>query len=682
MNLNPRGFILLPVMFAITLIAALAFLLGRGGPMALEQAAGESQERLAKRVAEAGMQHALWRADHAACTGYALASTPFAGQSYSASYSPSSGSPVDITVTATLADGTSQSLIRRNVAIHQAAIAVDLDAAADSYLDENRPTKNNGGGGSLNVSTNQANKRARAVLSFGLAGIPFGARIVAASLSLNLKTSSGSPVPIAVRRLTQSWIENQVTWNVWQAGNNWSQAGGDMDIASVSTASAGPAADTRYSWDVTEIVAGWVAGTYANNGLLLAGADGNANEVFYSRKEPNAARRPRLSVSYACECGSVCAAPQGTGNVLLVVSNAAAPVSNDAYNKAQLESWGYTVTLIDDGATQASFNNALGNNDVAYVSETVTSATLGSKLVATAKGVVYQEGLQNSVLGMASSYGQAVGASIGIVDNGHQITQPFASGPLTIYRFAMEGLIATGTVAPGAQVLARWGSDAGLAALEKNTALVGGGTAAGRRVMLPLGRDGYFDYSYLNNNGRLLVQRAVDWATSVALCAGTLRDEFKARNYTGNDGTLAWATAWQEVNEADGALAGDEVVATDQSNYQLRVQNSTGGGEGVMRQANLSAYTSATLSFDYRRSGLDLASDYVAVQVSKNGGAWVEVGRLAGPATDFLYLSASYNISAYIGANTRIRFISSPTLGATDAVWFDNVQIAVSGCAP
>ena len=100
-----------------------------------------------------------------------------------------------------------------------------------------------------------------------------------------------------------------------------------------------------------------------------------------------------------------------------------------------------------------------------------------------------------------------------------------------------------------------------------------------------------------------------------------------------------------------------------------------------MRQANLSAYTSATLSFIYRRSLLDDAGDYVAVQVSKDGGAWAELGQLSGAATDGAYRSASYNISAYIGASTRIRFISSTNLGPADAVWFDNVQIAVSGCA-
>lgn len=900
--LAQRGFILLPVMFAISLIAALAFLLSRAGPMALQLAAGDSQAQLAQRVLQAGMQHAIWRANHSACSGYALASTPFGAHSYSAAFSAGSGSPVDITVTASLADGTTRSLIRRNVAIQQATVSVDLEAAADSFLQEDNATSNKGSNSAIDISTKGSAKRRQGVLHFGLAGIPFGARIVSAELSLMLKTTSGNQVPMAAQRLTQSWKEAEVTWNARLSGVNWTQAGGDLDLTVVSRASVGPAKDTRYSWDVTDMVAGWVSGTYANNGLLLAGTDANADEAFYSREEGNATRRPRLNVTYACDCGTVCVAPQGSGRVLLVVGNAASPDSNDVYKKDLFESWGYSVTYIDDNANQSAFDANLASSDTAYVSETVDPATLAAKLLSAVKGVVYAEGALNSVLGMATGYAQTVGANLTIVDASHPITQGFATASVAIYRHAMEGLRAAGSLAAGAQVLGRWGADAGLVAMDKDVALVGGGVAAGRRVMLPLGRDGKFNPANLNNSGRLLVQRALAWAgqtlvdplslgllahwklddgsgnkaldsvgshdgdlkngpvwgsgqlngalnfdgvndfvevahdaalsltgdftfsawikptslsgfnvilakglsssnmnyyfatnnatfrleysvgpvtpfkassgslsllthtwqhaavsyDSVAkqvafylngaevgrvaasatlplannnaltlghgpygssedwpgglddiriygrvlngaeimqlaappsggtggTCGGTLRDEFNSISYAGSNGTLPWATDWQEVNESDGPFSGDEIVGTDQSNYQLRVQDNDGGGEGVMRQADLSAYTVATLSFDYRRIGLDDANDFVAIQVSKDGGAWVELGRLAGPANDVGYSAASYDLTPYISANVRIRFVGSATLGGSDSVSFDNVQIAVSGCAP
>lgn len=894
------GFILLPVVFAITLVAAIAFMLARGGPMALEQAAADSQAALARRVAQAGMEHAIWRAERGACTGYALASTPFGAHSYSASYSASSGSPVNITVTATLADGVTRGLTRNNVAIHQAGVAVDLEAVADAHLQEDSADSAKGGENKIDIKTKDPSKRRQGVLRFNLTGIPFGARIVSASLSLMLKKSGSSAVPMAARRLTQSWKEAEVTWNSRQTGSTWTQAGGDMDLVSVSRASVGPTKDIRYTWDVTDMVAGWVAGTYDNNGLSVAGTDGNADEEFYSRDEADTTRRPKLSVTYACECGTVCAAPQGSGKVLLVVSDDSSPSSEDQYKKALFESWGYTVTYQDDSDNQTTFDTALAGQDVAYVSDSVNASTLSSKLLATTKGVVYEKGEQNSVQGLATGFGQAMGSSVDVIDNSHAITQGFATGALTLYRYAMEGLKASGTLAGGAQVLARWGADAGLIAVDKGAALTSG-TAAGRRVMLPLGRKDKFNMAYLNNAGWLLVQRALTWAgeavvdpltvglvahwkldessgtnaedsagnhdgtltngptwtsgqlngalrldgsndyvnvphdatlsltnaftftawikpsslsgynvilakgatastmnyylatynnqllveyaygggtvfdalsgalalqsnvwqhvaasynaatqqvvfylggvevkrvtaTSTPLtntsaltigqgpygtsenwpgnlddirvydraldsaevmqlanpgggggggtCSGTFRDEFKATNYSGSDGTLAWATNWTEVNESDGATSGDEIVGTDQSNYQLRVQDNDSSGEGVMRQADLSDYTSATLTFDYRRVGLDDSNDWVAAQVSKNGGAWVELGRFKGSGTDSSYQAASYDLTAYIAANVRIRFIGSSNLGSSDAVWFDNVQIAVSGCAP
>jgi hypothetical protein len=144
--------------------------------------------------------------------------------------------------------------------------------------------------------------------------------------------------------------------------------------------------------------------------------------------------------------------------------------------------------------------------------------------------------------------------------------------------------------------------------------------------------------------------------------------------------TVAWATNWLEVNEADGVNAGDLRVVADLGDNSLRVKdNGTGSGEGVQRELNLSAYSSATLSFEYRRVGLTAADRYVAVQVSNNGGSsWTELDRFAGATggvTDANYNSVSYDISTYMAPNTRIRFMSAPNLGNDEIVYFDNVQV-------
>ncbi|MBU0481919.1 MAG: LamG domain-containing protein [Proteobacteria bacterium] len=162
----------------------------------------------------------------------------------------------------------------------------------------------------------------------------------------------------------------------------------------------------------------------------------------------------------------------------------------------------------------------------------------------------------------------------------------------------------------------------------------------------------------------------------------TFADNFDLRAYTNNDGSANWATNWLEISENDGPTNGDEQVVTDLgNNYSLQVKDNDGSGEGVQREADLSLFTTAILSFDYRRNGLDGASDYVAVYASGDGGgSWTELpgGRFAGPGNDAAYQSFSYDISLYIAANTRIRFLSSSTLSNNDIVYFDNIEIAAS----
>jgi uncharacterized repeat protein (TIGR01451 family) len=165
---------------------------------------------------------------------------------------------------------------------------------------------------------------------------------------------------------------------------------------------------------------------------------------------------------------------------------------------------------------------------------------------------------------------------------------------------------------------------------------------------------------------------SVVFFTSAAL-ADTVLDQFSSIDYGNNDGTVPWASDWEEINESDGANAGDIRV----TGGELRVQDNNGGGEGVSREVDLLGATSATLSFYYRRNRLDDANDYVTISVSANGGvSWTELDSFAGPTNDAGNQSSpSYDISGYVAANTMIRFLSSPYLGANDRVYFDDVQI-------
>jgi MSHA biogenesis protein MshQ len=161
--------------------------------------------------------------------------------------------------------------------------------------------------------------------------------------------------------------------------------------------------------------------------------------------------------------------------------------------------------------------------------------------------------------------------------------------------------------------------------------------------------------------------------------AETLRDEFNQQSYANNDGSRNWAGDWQEIGESNGPTSGQVRVVTDGSNsYVLRIQQT----RGAERQANLSGATAATFNFSYRRSSLDDASVYVTVEVSGDGGGnWVELDRFSGPSDDSSYRSASYDITAYATANTRIRFNGSSGMDGNDRVYFDNVEMDYSQAA-
>lgn len=61
------------------------------------------------------------------------------------------------------------------------------------------------------------------------------------------------------------------------------------------------------------------------------------------------------------------------------------------------------------------------------------------------------------------------------------------------------------------------------------------------------------------------------------------------------------------------------------------------------------------------------------------GGPWTEVVRFAGYADETAYQPFSADISAFISANAVLRIITSPNMGSSDYVFFDNIQIE---CAP
>jgi hypothetical protein len=248
----------------------------------------------------------------------------------------------------------------------------------------------------------------------------------------------------------------------------------------------------------------------------------------------------------------------------MVVGNDANPDPEDVYKQSLLEAWGYTVQMINDGAAQADYDAGISNHDVVYISETIDATTLGSKLGNPSIGIVNEEGWKNDDLGFesANSSNWPVGDSIGITDTSHYITALFPTGPLTIYDADMGGLAIDSTPAPDLQSLADWGSDTGLAVLDTGAMTAGGSPTAGRRVMLPFGRDINMDWPHVNSNGLLIMQRAIEWAEGAGTATTGPLAHWKldetagltaVDSVGGHDGTLTNDPTWS-TGQLDGAL--------------------------------------------------------------------------------------------------------------------------------
>ncbi len=316
-----NGFILLPVVLAITLIAALSFLMNREGAMAVNQLGGETDSTQALYMAKAGINHMQWQANNANCTGYSnLNAVNLGANSYNATISPTSNSPVSIQATGTDANGASYTINRDRVKVYQPLTTVTLqlgtNSGMDTYLYSGQSTINFG------IKDNAVSKFwlfiwlfQNQLIQFDLSSIPQAAHIVSAQLQLYQKSGTGGG-DVTVHRVTTAWVEGTksgsgtadgATWKTADGTTAWTTSGGDYDATPITSSPVTNTGNQTVSWEIASLVEGWITGKYSNNGLLLK-PEGNLTSTFAAKEDTTAANRPKLIITYTCECGKSCAA--------------------------------------------------------------------------------------------------------------------------------------------------------------------------------------------------------------------------------------------------------------------------------------------------------------------------------------------------------------------------------------
>ncbi|HKZ83253.1 MAG TPA: DNRLRE domain-containing protein [Anaerolineae bacterium] len=133
---------------------------------------------------------------------------------------------------------------------------------------------------------------ARSHVQFDVSAIPAGATINSAVLRVFLVSSYDFPNRtrlITTYRISSPWVESSVTWNTSPA---FAEAYGSAPVTH--------GAWGWYSFDVTNLVRGWVNGTFPNYGIMLRGPEVSGSDSswkgFSTREWSNS---PQLVITYS-----------------------------------------------------------------------------------------------------------------------------------------------------------------------------------------------------------------------------------------------------------------------------------------------------------------------------------------------------------------------------------------------
>ncbi len=284
---------------------------------------------------------------------------------------------------------------------------------------------------------------------------------------------------------------------------------------------------------------------------------GSVTTITARGQNADAARAVRVAVRSTGGTGTLATA----GTVLLVVQNSAAMDSQETAKRGLIQGWGYTVDVISATASQAAFDAAVKTSSVVYISETVLSSDVSTKLTSAPLGVITEESSLSDELGISGSMTTFTGNTVDIINNSHYITSTLSTGTQTLFTAGQPVRYLSGSLGSfttlGRQVST---TNPTFVVMERGDTLTPSGAAAGRRVYLPWGNTGV-DINALTAAGLTIMKRSIEWCllpvAYYALDDGsgtTAVDSISGRNGTLNGpawgtGTVSGALQFGGVND-------------------------------------------------------------------------------------------------------------------------------------
>jgi len=164
----------------------------------------------------------------------------------------------------------------------------------DTFINERNPNSNSGELSYLYVGKNYPGYEYRIYVEFDLSSFPENAVMIDASISLYFHTSSeyGDSIEIGAHRVAGDWTEEDLTWDIQPAYNPTPI--GILSITDYST-------KKYYTWNIKDLVEGWLTGTIANHGLIFKynGYVAKGHWVrFVSSDFATYLHKPKLTITY------------------------------------------------------------------------------------------------------------------------------------------------------------------------------------------------------------------------------------------------------------------------------------------------------------------------------------------------------------------------------------------------
>ena len=172
---------------------------------------------------------------------------------------------------------------------------------SDTYIAEKNPSSNYGYMANLMAKNDGSYS---GLLRFNLQSIPSSAVVNQATLRLyTYNRDYGLSTEIQIYGLLRPWVDTQASWQSASGDSVWGQPGASnpgVDRSEVMYAARTVSTlSTWYSFDITALVAQWVANPGSNYGLLLRGSGSDSvSYSFASANYPSLSVRPQLHIEY------------------------------------------------------------------------------------------------------------------------------------------------------------------------------------------------------------------------------------------------------------------------------------------------------------------------------------------------------------------------------------------------